>query len=173
MIETIVLPTIEHSGSRLTAQNIFAMYKHNDINRPPTSTLSKYYDHLYSHTIDRFDELSQRYFTVVPLRHPLRIAYSWERRGQLMKYWFQQFEALITRIDKNKPFYFPVDLKIRYELFEKLKEMTGQPLDTDWPYVGEYENVLHEVDALDLKCKPDILAFVAEHKEFFGRFYDT
>ena len=115
----ILLATIKHTGTN---------YCFSVLNRERTRLTR---DGLIEHDADilwsHFDirtpyvlELSKRMKTVIPLRHPARIAISWRKRGQTgwLKEWMRMGEV-------EDAFYFPLETKP----FDELEEFTGFTLN--------------------------------------------
>lgn len=175
----IVIPSVEHTGSRLLANHIFHSSTSLDLGDERTGEYCKYYAHLDDKTTPRFVELASTHPTIVPLRHPIRCAWSWEQRQKPLANYFKQWDMLIEQIDVLNPSYLRVDSDQRNDDLSIINELHDLKLETIWPYVGERswpwvsENKpeLIPLEACKLRSSSEVLKYINSNKQFFGRFY--
>ena len=197
----VVIPSVEHTGSRLLANHIFHSFEHLSLDRDCTpereamvdtfseqfktipafpSGDAKYYDHVDPVNTPRFVQLAEKHTMIVPLRHPLRCAFSWEQRQKSLDRFFQQWDLIIEQIDAVNPAYLRVDLAARNDDLLALNERFDLSLETIWPYVGERswpyvgDNTPGIVPLEDCKLRneTEVLKYIDANKAFFGAHYD-
>lgn len=90
--------------------------------------------HFYEHMMPKIMAFNKVLKTVVPLRHPLLIATSWEKRGKPPATGFYREWQRMGQIDA---FFFPLDTMP----FDELEEFTGKPVIRDTSVInsiGDY-----------------------------------
>lgn len=92
--------------------------------------------HVYSG--ESLEEIKRHELVAVPLRHPLKVAESWKRRGKpvvehpVHEAMCVMFRTLIDQIDPLEPVYLPLDNSQREAALIELGLRTGRLLVTDW-----------------------------------------
>jgi hypothetical protein len=181
----IVLPTVESTGSRLTASMFRGIYSEK-LPGDEVEDLSLFYAHLNKKNIKSFIDLCSKYPTVVPLRHPKRVALSFQDKGRIMELLKEQFDYLIKEIAPLKPLYLRVDSKsLRHQDLEYINKEYNLSLGTIWPYFGDNnwpavrddhnKAAIPSEEELETRLskvnKKFIESYIEENKDFFGRFY--
>lgn len=177
-MSVIVIPTVEHTGSRLLANHI--LHHLSCVNLHSTHDDDcKFYEHVSSKNIDIFIDISKLYATIIPLRHPMRCAWSWEQRQKPLKRYFEQWDLIIKNAEELNASYLRVDLKERNEDLDKINKRFNLELETIWPYVGEAawpwvsENTpgIIPLEECKLRNESAVLKYIQSNKDFFGVHY--
>ena len=167
----ILVPTIPHTGTKLLANDILRDFEHNAlINKPKNG--QKIDDHIFPEKITRWKELMTEYPAIIPLRNPVSIAVSWERRhrdlGELMVMWY----ILVEQLDKFNPSYLPIDSLDRNKYLDRINQRLGLKLTTDWPIVNSVHNSTDvSINDLSMEGRSKVLRMMRNTKEFVDRFY--
>jgi len=190
----VILPAVQHTGSRLVASMFLGQV---DIPQPgyfnrknpeekPSEGNDLFYAHPDIYNIGRFVILAKDNPTIVPLRHPLRCAYSWQNQNKDLKDWVTEWDLVINNIDILDPLYIRVDHKDRNEDLFNVNDSYGLKLDTKWPYfgfnswplvrnTGNNSPAIPELESIDLTEENLKIysSFVRTRRKFFERFYDA
>ena len=102
------------------------------------------------HLVDAHrDALDMRHL-VTPMRHPVRIAESFRRRGKPIEDMYRQFENL-ARID---PIFIHVDRVDRDAYVARAGKELGVQLHTDWPLLSPKNTLGYKVTPARIKSIP-------------------
>jgi hypothetical protein len=167
----ILVPTIPHTGTKLLANEILRDFEHNALINTPKNR-QKVDDHIYPEKMTRWKELLKEYPAIIPLRNPVSIAVSWERRnkdlGELMVMWY----ILVEQIDQFNPHYLPIDVKGRDYYLDRINKQLRLELYTDWPVINSVHNSLDvSINELSIEGRTKVLRMIRNTKEFVDRFY--
>lgn len=167
----ILIPTIPHTGTKLLADSLLFEFEHNAlINKPKNG--QKIDDHIYPEKITRWKELMQEYPAIVPLRHPIKCAVSWERRnrdlGEMVVMWY----ILVEQLDQFNPHYLPIDSPKRNQYLNRINQSLGLKLSTDWPITNsKHGSSEATIQDLGLNSRGQILRLCKNIEHFLDRFY--
>ena len=133
----ILLPTVKHTGTNYLISVLnrekskLTLDRKNRIKNEDADIIWSHFDHRMPHIV----ELSKRMKTVIPLRHPARIAISWRKRSQ--SGWLDQW----MRMCQVEAFHFPMETKP----FDELEEFVGfelnrhnDPINTIGDYIEKH-----------------------------------
>ena len=108
-MNVIVLPAVQHTGSRFVNNDLLKDYDPATFHEEPTGK-TVYHDHLGSNRVpSKFTKLLDKYPAIVPLRHPRRVFKSWIDRKQNIIDCIDEWENLLKYIDPYDPYYLPID----------------------------------------------------------------
>lgn len=165
----VVVASVPHTGTRFVFEHLLKG-RHRCGEHPCDDGFSVY--HTDGRHKKRLIALAGQFPTIVPMRHPAKVAQSWAvNRSKNPDYYAPDrlraaFHSLVTDIDPLKPLYLPIDAPNRDEYLAKINAELGLGLDTGWPVVGESDK-----SATPEVANPDIVAsLVDELSSFFGRF---
>ncbi len=167
----ILVPTIPHTGTKLLANDILREYEHNALINKPEGQ-QKIDDHIFPEKITRWKELLNEYPAIIPLRNPISVAVSWERRhrdlGELCVMWY----IMVEQIDRYNPHYLPIDSADRDSHLDSINRSLGLQLTTEWPIVNSVHGSMDSgFNDLSEGARPQILRLCKNLEHFFGRFY--
>jgi len=164
----IILPTVQHTGSRLV-DSIFRSKR----------DFKTTYAHVNLKNIDTFVELAKEHATIVPLRHPLRVAQSFESRGKLLDDFFSEWNLIISMIAPLDPMYIHVDLTGKRDSdLTAIGDKFDINVGTIWPYVGkwpwcsEHPPGIKPLDEIRLINNNSVMDFIDRNSDFFGAHYE-
>ena len=167
----ILVPTIPHTGTKLLANDILRDYDHNALINTP-GPRDKIDDHIYPEKMTRWKDLLEQYPAIVPLRDPISLAVSWERRnkdlGDMCVMWYIPVEV----VDRYNPHYLPIDSVNRNEYLDRINRSLGLKLNTDWPIVNSIYNSMDSgFNELSKAGQIQVLRLCKNIRHFTGRFY--
>jgi len=128
------------------------------------------YGHIDPAYKDIYLPLIENNTTIIPLRHPLVVARSWQSRGGNILELVETWEHLVNDIDPMNPCYLPIDSEYRVGYLNALNISAGLYLKTDWEPVGSTGN--HELRHQDIKGDKLIHDLVDRISGFLSRFYE-
>lgn len=109
MSDVIVLPAIQHTGSRFVRYDLLKGYSSAGLSEAPNGK-TVYHDHLGNKRKPyKFTELLEKYPAIVPLRHPRRVFKSWITRKQSIDDCINEWDNLLEIVVPHNPYYLPVD----------------------------------------------------------------
>lgn len=119
--------SIPHTGTKFTASLLSCTYRH------------VYHRHIRSVLAD------PNYLIVVPLRHPQKVWITWfaeaVRKGTNMEIMEPHFWAcwllLEEMVNKHHVHFLPVDHPRRESYLQQIRDVMGQPYETDWTPVNQ------------------------------------
>ena len=190
----VILPAVQHTGSRLVASMFLGQV---DIPQPgffnrknpedeDVSGNNLYYAHPDIHNIGKFTLLAANNPTIIPLRHPLRCAFSWQSQGKDLQDWMLEWDLIISNISPLSPSFLRVDHKERNRDLSNINDRFGLSLETMWPYfgfnswplvrnTGNNTPAIPELSSIKLTVENEKIynSFVRTRRNFFKRFYDA
>jgi len=167
----VLIPTIPHTGTKLVANELFKDFEHNAlINKPQNN--QKIDDHIFPEKMTRWKQLLSEYPAVIPLRHPILTAVSWERRkrdiGEMCVMWY----ILVEQIDRFNPLYLPIDSPGRDKYLDSINQSLRLQLTTEWPIVNSvHKSYGSGLNDLTDESKKQVLRLCHNIKEFLQPFY--
>lgn len=120
----MIIASVPHTGSRFVQR-----------------LLGCEFVHVYAG--ESLERIKRHDLIVVPLRHPMRVAESWKRRGKpiaehpVHEPMLAMWRNLIEVIDPLKPVYVPIDNGQRELALKGLGRRIGRMLETDWEPVTD------------------------------------
>lgn len=130
----VLVPSIFHTGSHV----LWGMFKdwerigtHLEDMRLSDDTDYWVQFHLTDNQSHSFD-LTRRYKMVIPMRHPVRVWESFNRKGLKMSFFEEQWRNL-ERVMEHGPRFIHVDSRDRDEHVKRVSEWLERPLHNDWP----------------------------------------
>lgn len=164
----ILVVTIPHSGTHVLRYQILnAYFEDGDqgcfFNGDSKNKMVK----CHTDQIFRFEKELNTYPVFTSLRHPRRIAKSFEERhekfgNRLNNYakdnLHNHFHILMDLIDKKNPFYLHVDHEIRDQEVQNMADFLNLPLKSDWSVCKRSGAVCgnHDIDIEDCPKVPEV-----------------
>jgi len=143
----VLLPSIQHTGSRFVRWDILKRYEHAQLYENPSEGFCKrtvYYEHMGdSRKSYRFRRLLPLYPTIVPLRHPRRVFKSWIDRGQNVEDCINEWVNLIEIVIPHNPYYLPIDSVDREVYLQKINEDLNVRNDQNWRPRGNNKGTMY------------------------------
>jgi len=180
--DIVVIPAVQHTGSRLTA-SMFSDYERKNPSEAVTDN-GLFYAHPDKHNIEDFIALASKYPTIVPLRHPLRSAFSWQNQGKDLNGWAEEWELIIRHIEPLNPSYLRVDLIDRLDDLAAINRRFNLGLESKWLYYGDNSwpavrdnhntPAIPDLNTIELsdENKAIVVPYISRRLSFFGRFYN-
>lgn len=113
--------------------------------------------HLNNSMMDKWEDAFKEFPVFTCLRHPVRIAETFRRRGKCIRHLNEMWMNMIEVVDKYDPFYIHVDDKqVRDAQVKLMGEILGLPLKTNWPINKDTNSITgtHDFDISDTKDVP-------------------
>ena len=169
----IIVPTVRNTGSHFLVDLLGY-----DINKAlpwkqshNATEDSLIFDHISKYNTHFSLPLIRENLTIIPLRHPVLVAKSWNDRKRDTAELVDSWEVLVNEIDPLEPYYLPLDVLDRQDYLDRLNTATGRSMVTDWGAKG----VIHNNQAMrytDIKPSAEIVALCERIKPFLDRFYE-
>lgn len=163
----IIVPTIRNTGTHflldllvIKPKGMLWTEQENDIA----------YGHIYPVYKDIYLPLIENNLTIIPLRHPLVTAISWQARGGDILELIESWEILVNEIDPLRPVYLPIDSPYREEFLNVLNIRTGLNLKTDWSPVSSV-NGNHQLRHESIVGDKRMVDYAGSISGFLARFY--
>lgn len=167
----ILVPTIPHTGTKLLTEDILRSFEHNALRNKPKNR-QKIDDHIYPEKLTRWKELLAEYPAIIPLRNPVSIAVSWQRRNKDIGEFIVMWYILVEIIDQYNPQYLPIDTKERDYYLNRINKKLRLELYTDWPVINSVHNSIDvSINDLTSENRTRILKMIRNTREFVDRFY--
>lgn len=174
----VVIPSVEHTGSRLVANHIFHSFQQINIASETEAPYAKQYEHVYANKMEAFHRACKQHPVIIPMRHPIRCAWSWEQRQKPLDEYFKQWDSLQDLFVYDHAV-IRVDLKERNEDLKAVNDKLGINVSTFWPYVGERawpwvsENKPEVIplESCKLRNETEVLKYIDANKDFFEVYY--
>ena len=172
----IVVPTIRNSGTHFLL-DLLGIKPKGMLWTEQENGIA--YGHIYLHLKDIYLPLIRDNLTIIPLRHPLVVAKSWQDRGGNILELIESWELLVNEIDPLGPMYLPIDATsatsqcnqpLRKIALENINYRTGLNLETDWEPVSSV-NGNHNLRHEGMKGDKLMVDLVDRISGFLGRFY--
>jgi len=110
-IANVCVPSIMHSGTRFVLNQVLRGYKDQNLEHPePKYPFSLYRCHITPDAIQKLIPFMDMYPSIVPMRHPARIAKSFRDRGLSYEDYLSQWHALMELSLVYEFVYFHIDL---------------------------------------------------------------
>lgn len=171
----ILVTTIPHSGTHVLRYQILrAHFEDGDeclFNGDSKNKMVK----CHTDQLFRFSKEFENYPIFTSLRHPRRIAKSFEERhekfgNRLNNYtwdnFHNHFRILIDLVDKKSPFYLHVDNDVRDKEVEVMREFLDLPIESNWEVCKRSGAVCGNHD-IDIDQCPEV------PQEYIDFYYET
>jgi len=168
----VLLPAIQHTGSRFVRWDILKRYQHCQLNEAPLKR-TVYYEHLSAvRKCERFIPLLGRYPAIASLRHPRRVFKSWQRRGQPLSQCIEEWTNLIEMVDPYKPYYMPIDAADRQDYLDRINADLGLNIVTDWLPRGNKAGTM-QMKPEKIVLPDEVELFIESISDFTNRFWQA
>ena len=171
----IVVTSVPHSGTHFVAHHLLEELPNKrslGYFSPPAPTTGKYVCHTYDESMqDLTNALDNGNPCIVPIRHPLKVAVSWKRRGKDPNDAIPFWQRLIDQIDPYCPFYLPMDSDEREDWLDNIHKAPywgSLVAETDWPDKSDGHKGL--VQALTYTEMLAVVDLIYAEAPFFTRF---
>ena len=146
---TVLIPTVRHSGSHLALDTFTeAGFEQITLKAFKPGTKNVMMDHVLYTKVDKLLDIAAKAVVVIPIRHPLVVALSWQRNGEELSPDF-------------------------YQTWEDLMKFTALPgallLPLDLPNVDEYCDAIEKVT----KVRPNAKVIVGSRNGTAGMSHDS
>lgn len=166
----VLLPAVQHTGSRFVRWDILKRYQHCQLNEAPLRR-TVYYEHLSAdRKCERFRALLGKYPAIVPLRHPRRVFKSWQKRAQNLKTCVEEWTNLLEMVDPHNPYYLPIDAPDRQAYLDVINRDLGLNIVTDWTPRGNKIGTM-KMNPADIVLPDEYEQFLADIQPFISRFW--
>ena len=164
----IIVPTIRNTGTHFLL-NLLGIKPKGMLWTEQENGIA--YGHIYPDRKDIYLPLIRDNQTIIPLRHPLVVAKSWQDRGGNLLELVESWELLVNEIDPLHPTYLPIDSPHRDSYLNIIRIKTRKMLPTEWEPVSSV-NGNHELRHEDMEGDKLITDLVDRISPFLNSFYD-
>lgn len=130
----LLCPTVQHTGSYFLVKHLLAEFSEAPI-RGELTDGSVIFDHLLDSKMERWRWLLERYPAISPMRDPVQVIYSWQRREKPLSDLESQFANLMG----IETLILPIDSPCRSDHLQRLNDEFGLRIKSHWPVIHSKE----------------------------------
>jgi len=138
----ILVASVHHTGTKLVFNDILRNFPEVNQQNYLYSGRGKIRIHVDEPFLDDLDYWGSKALTIVPLRHPEKVAIGWKVRGKRLEELSLQWHWLKERISKFDPYYLPIDSPLRSNYLDEISWAMQIQLETEWPIIGSCEQTI-------------------------------
>ena len=138
--QIVTVASVHHTGTQFITHEILKTFEarsldHRNLVAGPAAKDIWIRIHCEPQSIDRLGYWCSSRATIVPLRHPAKVAASWKARGKDLSRLVAQWNILKNIVDEHDPMYLPIDVPDRMNWLDTISRNIDRELQTDWPVV--------------------------------------